>query len=99
MKNALEIAIYKTNDGVSDADFIKTGVEMEANFAKKQKGFIKRTFAKSEIGEWVDVIYWETMDDAMKASEVAMKSPVCAPMFGIIDPTSVKMHHFEILSQ
>jgi len=99
MKNALEIAMYKIKNGVSEADFIQAGVEMEKNFIKKQKGFIKRTFAKSENGEWVDVIYWETMDDAMKASEAAMKSPVCAPMFGMLDDVSVKMHHFEILSQ
>lgn len=99
MKNALEIVIYKTKDGVSDTDFIHTGAEMEENFAKKQKGFIRRTFAKSENGDWVDVIYWETMEDAMKASEAAMKSPVCAPLFGMLDNESVKMHHFEILSQ
>lgn len=99
MKNALEIVIYKTKSGINDADFIKTTSEMEEHFAKKQKGFIKRTFAKSENGDWVDVIYWETMDDAMKASEAAMKSSVCAPMFGVLDEASVKMHHFEILSQ
>lgn len=99
MKNALEIAIYKIKNGISDADFIKESTAMEDGFIKKQKGFIKRTFAKSESGEWVDVIYWGTMADAMKASEAAMKSTVCAPMFGMLDEASVKMHHFEILSQ
>ncbi len=99
MKNVLEIVIYKTKDGVNDFDFIKMGVEIEENFIKKQKGFIKRTFAKSENGDWVEVIYWETMEDATKASEAAMKSPVCMPMFGMLDDASVKMHHFDILSQ
>ena len=99
MKNALEIVIYKTKDGVSDADFIKAGADMEEHFAKKQKGFVRRTLAKSENGDWVDVVYWDTMDDALKASEAAMKSLVCAPMFGMVDDDSIKMYHFEILSQ
>lgn len=99
MKNALEIVMYKTKEGVSDVDFNKTSDEMETNFAKKQKGFIKRTFAKSENGDWVDVVYWETMDDAIKASGAAMNSPACVPMFGMLDNASVKMFHFDILSQ
>ena len=99
MKNALEVAIYKIKSDVSDADFIKAATSMEEHFAKKQKGFIKRTFAKSESSEWVDVIYWETMNDALKASEAAMKSTFCAPMFGMLNEASVKMFHFEILSQ
>lgn len=99
MKNALEIAIYKIKEGVSDANFMRMSSEMEENFAKKQEGFIKRTFAKSESGDWVDVIYWETMSDATKASEAAMKSPACAPMFEVLDGSSVKMYHFDILSQ
>ena len=36
------------------------------------------------------------MDDATKAMESAMKSPACAPMFGMIDDASIKMSHFEI---
>ena len=98
MKNALEIVIYKIQEGVTDEDFIKAAGEMEENFAKKQEGFIKRTFAKSENGDWIDVLYWETMDNAMRASEEAMKSPACAPMFGMLDSENIKMHHFEILS-
>jgi hypothetical protein len=38
------------------------------------------------------------MADAENASKAAMQSPVCAPMFGMIDEASVKMMHFDILS-
>ena len=99
MKNALEIASFKLKDGIAVEDFLKSSTEMEEGFAEKQNGFIKRTLAQSESGEWVDVVYWETMDDATKAMESAMKSPTCAPMFGMIDDASIKMSHFEILSQ
>jgi len=96
MKNALETASFKLKDGIAVEDFLKASVEMEKHFATKQRGFIKRTLARGEGNEWIDVVYWETMDDATKAMEAAMKSPACAPMFGMIDDASIKMSHFEI---
>ncbi len=98
MRNALEIVIYKIKDGVNVPDFLKASAELEEGFAKRQRGFIGRTFARSEGKEWVDVIRWQTMADAEAAEKVAMQSPACAPMFGMIDEPSVKMMHFEILS-
>jgi hypothetical protein len=98
MKNALEIVTFKIKDGVNVPDFLKAAAELEEGFARKQEGFLSRTFARREGNEWVDVIRWQTMADAEAAAKAAMESPACAPMFGMIDEPSVKMMHFEILS-
>ncbi|HUQ36508.1 MAG TPA: antibiotic biosynthesis monooxygenase [Aestuariivirga sp.] len=98
MKNALEIVTFKIKDGAKVPDFLRASAEMEEGFAKKQEGFLSRTFARGEGNDWVDVIRWRTMADAEAASKAAMQSPACAPMFGMIDEPSVKMMHFEILS-
>ena len=98
MKNALEIVIFKVNAGADVSEFLKMSADMEEGFARKQKGFLSRTYARNGDDEWVDVIRWETMADAEAASKAAMQSPVCAPMFGMIDEASVKMMHFDILS-
>ena len=98
MKNALEIVTFKIKDGIEIPDFLKASAEMEEGFAKKQEGFLSRTFARGEGNDWVDVIRWETTAAAEAASKAAMQSPDCAPMFGMIDEASVKMMHFEILS-
>ena len=98
MKNALEIVTFKIKDGVKVPDFLRASAELEEGFAKKQEGFLSRTFARRENNEWVDVIRWQTMADAEAASKAAMQSPACASMFGMIDEPSVKMMHFEILS-
>ena len=98
MKNALEIVIFKVNAGTDVSEFIKMSADMKEGFARKQKGFLSRTFARNGNDEWVDVIRWETMADAEAASKAAMQSPVCAPMFRMIDEASVKMMHFDILS-
>lgn len=98
MKNALEIVIYKVNPGTTVSEFMKVSADMEEGFARKQKGFLSRTFARNGNDEWIDVIRWETMADAENASKAAMQSPVCAPMFGMIDEASVRMMHFDIPS-
>lgn len=97
MSKVLEIVIYKLKDGAVASAFKAEAAMMEESFAVKQKGFVSRVFGQSEGGDWVDVITWETMADALKASEAAMASPVCAPMFGMLDEASVKMHHFTIV--
>ncbi len=96
MKNALEIVIFKVNPATDVAEFMKVSADMEEGFAKKQKGFVSRTFARNGNDEWVDVIRWESMADAENASKAALQSPACAPMFGMIDEASVKMMHFDI---
>ena len=98
MKNALEIVTYKVNPATDVSEFVKMSADMEEGFARKQKGFLSRTFARNGNDEWIDVIRWETMADAENASRAAMQSSACAPMFGMIDETSVKMMHFDILS-
>ena len=86
MKHALEIVIFKVNAEADVSEFLKMSADMEEGFARNGDD------------EWVDVIRWETMADAEAASKAAMQSPVCAPMFGMIDEASVKMMHFDILS-
>lgn len=96
MKSILEIVNFKVKDGVSTEAFLKASADMEKSFVSKQVGFIKRTLGKGEDSKWVDVVYWETMENATKVAEATMESPVCAPMFGMIDEVSIKMSHFEI---
>jgi hypothetical protein len=97
MKQALEIVTYKLKAGINDGAFRKASEDMERQFAAKQKGFLKRIVGTSDTGEWVDVVTWETMEDALAASEAAMKSPACAPMFAMLEESSIKMHHFAIM--
>ena len=73
MKNALEIVTYKIKDGVMLPEFLKASAELEEGFAKKQEGFLSRTFAKAEGNEWIDVIRWQSMADAEAASKAACR--------------------------
>ena len=52
----VEIVTFKTNTGISDADFLKTVAATETSFLCKTPGFVRRTLSKSEDGTWFDYV-------------------------------------------
>ncbi len=89
----LELVVYKLNDGVSREQFLATN-DAVSSWISNQPGFISRDLVfDSEGGRWVDVVWWETMEHAHAASEAAMTSESCQPMFALIDMESALMLH------
>ena len=94
-EKALELVVYKLGEGVSREQFLGTN-EAVSSWIAKQPGFVSRDLAYDAEGDrWVDVIWWETMDDAHAAAELSMTSESCAPMFALIDMQSALMIHGE----
>jgi hypothetical protein len=89
----LELVVYKLNGGVSHAEFLATN-DAVSSWISKQPGFISRELVYDADGDrWVDVIWWETMDNAQAASALSMTSDSCVPMFALIDMDSALMLH------
>ena len=88
----LELVVYKLKEGVSDEQFLGTNGAV-SSWISKQPGFISRELVYDGEGDrWVDVIWWETMEQAHAASELSMASE-CQPMFALIDMESALMLH------
>ena len=89
----LELVVYKLNEGVSREQFLGTN-EAVSTWITKQLGFISRDLVHDTEGDrWVDVIWWETMEQAHAAGEKSMTSESCQPMFALIDMESALMLH------
>ena len=89
----LELVVYKLSPGVSRDQFLATNGPV-SDWISGQPGFISRDLVHDGDGErWVDVVWWETMEEAQAASEKAMHSESCTPMFGLIDMQSALMLH------
>ena len=90
---ALEVVVFKLNEGVSREQFLGTN-DAVSDWARKQPGFISRELSYDAEGDrWIDVVWWESMEDAGAAAERAMSSDSCAPMFALIDMESTLMIH------
>jgi hypothetical protein len=90
-----EIAVFKTKAGVTREQLLAT-VDAVSEWARNQPGFISRDLTYSaQDDNWIDVIWWEDLEAANTAAELAMTSESCAPMFGVIDLERIQMLHGE----
>ena len=95
-KYIVEITQFKLMDGVIEEEFLQDATNVQKGFLEKQAGYAgTRQLLKGDGGEWVDIVYWESLEDAQKAQEAAMGSETCTPMFQKIDTSSIKMLHLE----
>ena len=91
----LELVIYKLAAGVSREHFLRTNDAVSV-WISKQPGSISRDLVYDADGDrWVDVIWWETIEQAHAASEASLTSASCQPMFALIDMESALMLHGE----
>lgn len=96
MVGAVEIVIYQANEGVSEAQAILLAKSVN-NFISSQQGFISRTMSMSEDKKWIDVVFWESLHHAKKASGKAMESEQTAGFFQIINHETMQIVHGEIV--
>jgi antibiotic biosynthesis monooxygenase (ABM) superfamily enzyme len=89
----LELVVYKLHEGVSAEQFLGTNHAV-SSWIRQQPGIISRELVYDAEGDrWVDVIWWETLEQAQAASERSMTSASCSPMFALIDMDSALMLH------
>ena len=89
----LELVVFKLNDGVSRDEFLATN-DPVSTWISRQPGFISRDLSFDAEGDrWIDVIWWESLEDAGAVAELALSSESCAPMFALIDMESMLMLH------
>jgi hypothetical protein len=92
-ERALELVVYKLHGEVSREQFLGTNGPV-STWISKQPGFISRELIYDNQGDrWVDIVWWETMEQARAASEASMTSESCSPMFALIDMESALMLH------
>ncbi len=89
----LELVVYQLREGVSREQFLGTN-DAVSSWISQQPGFISRELVYDAEGDrWVDVIWWESLQQAQAASERSMTSESCSPMFALIDKESALMLH------
>ena len=89
----LELVVYKLNEAVSREQFLATNGPA-STWLSKQPGFISRELIYDAEGDrWVDIVWWQALEEAHAAAELAMSSESCSPMFRLIDMESMLMLH------
>jgi hypothetical protein len=96
----IEIGIYKLVDGVDDQQFLKILDAFQSEFLAKQAGFTgKHMVSKGEDGRWVEMVFWNTMDNVQKATENVMADPAAQPLIQAIDMNNMEVLQVETLRE
>ena len=98
MKNnaVYEIAIGRLKEGVSREDYLNVTVQVE-NDLRQMSGFRSRRLLTGTDGLWIDLVQWDSMDEALKAAEIFPTLPSAQPMEALLDFYSVQMYHMELV--
>ncbi|GCE46240.1 hypothetical protein KTH_11090 [Thermosporothrix hazakensis] len=62
---------------------------------KTQTGFINRTVSQAITGEWLDLLSWESVEDAKAAVAVFQTTPAGKRFSSYLDPQSVQVFYTE----
>jgi len=96
MESVVELVSFKLKEEVSEQRFLAASDEMNNDFLSLQKGYIDRKLVKKE-DTWADIVLWETMEDAMRAANVASQNFIAGAYFECIERSSCEMKHLTVV--
>ena len=90
----MELAIGKVKEGISREAYLAAAVAVEADL-RAMPGFRSRRLLAGEDGLWVDLVLWDSMEDALQAARAFEHIPSALPMIGMLNGETIRMYHLE----
>ncbi len=90
----IELVSVKTRPGVEEADMLRAADGVMA-FLSKARGFIRRELFRAGENQWVDLIYWNSREEAEAALAQSMNQPSVQEMMSLLDESSLNMLHLD----
>ncbi len=88
MPNAVWFISYKLIEGSSVPDFLVASEKVNNEILSRQKGFISwKVLVDGDT--WVDLVTWETMEDAIHGETAGAANPNAQKFYSFIDPNSL----------
>lgn len=95
MNKVMWFISYKLKNNVSIEEFLKASKECSEEVLSKQKGFI--SWEVVSIGDtWVDIVKWDTVEDAKKGETAGAKNPAAKNFYSFIDMKTCKLELYEL---
>ncbi|MDX8533851.1 hypothetical protein RFM41_22045 [Mesorhizobium sp. VK25A] len=94
MTETLEIVTFRLKPG-AEAGFVASNGIM-TDWLARQPGFLGRHLGRLEDGSWVDVVRWQSMEQARAAAGRIMAEIGNSAAIQAIEPASVDMNHATI---
>jgi heme-degrading monooxygenase HmoA len=90
----IELVAVKTKPGVADADMLRAS-DSVMEFLGQSPGFIRRELFKTGENQWLDLVYWNSREEAEAALTQSMNQPSVLEMMQLLDKSSMTMQHLD----
>jgi hypothetical protein len=90
----LEVVLFKLKPGVQEAAFFDINETILSNL-RAMSGFIRRDLFKDSHGQWMDIVYWNSLHDAQCAAELFPTLSCAQILMEMLDEASLTMLHLE----
>jgi len=95
MPNVVMFISYDLVKGASVSDFLLASEKLNDEYMSKEKGYI--SWKQLHDGEmWVDLLIWETMDDAQRVLAPSSTNALAEAFYSFIDMESCKVQLFSV---
>lgn len=96
----IEWAPFELAEGFDEKTLLQASETLQREFLSKQRGFIRRELLKGKNNQWVDLVYWQSREDAEQAAKNVAESAVCRHYFQCMlaadhDDPGAGVLHFE----
>ena len=89
---AVAMVHVKAKAGVKDEAIIAAAQEVQDAFLRSQPGYLSRELLKvQEDGTWIDVVHFQTMEEAQRSLHAMMSEPSVQKMQGLTDPATFRL--------
>lgn len=90
----IENATFRLIDGITTEEFLNIDARFQEEFAYQQRGFQRRTTARSEDGTWLVVNLWDSLESAEAPKNTEHCQQVLEDMHRCIDFSTHKVERF-----
>lgn len=95
MPQAFWFISYKLKKGASVEDFLAASKKCNDEVLSKQKGYISWNVLR-DGDTWVDLVKWESVEDAKKAETAGAGNPASRAFYSFINMNSCKLQPYVI---
>jgi hypothetical protein len=91
----LELVFFQAAAGCTHEQML-AAIDASQTWLARQPGYISRRVSH-DGAQWVDAVVWASLDQALRAAEGFNQSPEAQAFGALIDPSSVRMHHLQVV--
>ena len=93
----IESLSFRLRSDADDAAFLLADKQLQATFAYRQRGLVRRTLARGEDGDWLVLTLWDGSASADAGDPMRSGDQACLEFRSYIDPDSVSVKRFHEL--